>query len=90
MRSAMSVVPGDRRGAASSTLYLGSDLGQLLGPIVGGVLAASFGYAAMFRLAPLSIGLALIVLLVFRGYLRRRTAEMIALDDARVPGASPP
>tara|TARA_B100000378_G_scaffold126728_2_gene102276 strand:+ start:34627 stop:35970 length:1344 start_codon:yes stop_codon:yes gene_type:complete len=87
---AMSVVPGDRRGAASSTLYLGSDLGQLLGPIVGGVLAASFGYAAMFRLAPLSIGLALIVLLVFRGYLRRRTAEMIALDDARVPGASPP
>jgi MFS family permease len=81
---AMSVVPRERRGAASSTLYLGSDIGQLVGPIVGGVLASSLGYAVMFRIAPISIVLALIILLFSRGFLKRRTAEMIALEEAQL------
>jgi MFS family permease len=79
---AMSVVPRSRRGAASSTLYLGSDLGQLAGPVVGGLLAAGLGYAAMFRIAPISIGVALVILIASHAYLRRRTAELAHDDSA--------
>lgn len=79
---AMNLVPRERRGAGSSTLYLGSDIGQLVGPIVGGLLATTLGYAAMFRIAPVSIVVALVILLISHQYLRRRTAEMIAQDDA--------
>lgn len=84
---AMSVVPRERRGAGSSTLYLGSDLGQLVGPVVGGLLAASLGYAAMFRIAPASIVVALAILLLSHRYLKHRTAEMLAAEE-REPGSA--
>jgi hypothetical protein len=38
----------------------------------------------MFRIAPISIVLALIILLFSRGFLKRRTAEMIALEEAQL------
>lgn len=59
----MSAVPVDRRGAASSTFFIASDIGQLLGPVVGGVLISFFGYAVMFRIAPIWVLCAAILLI---------------------------
>lgn len=78
---AMSVVPEERRGAASSTLYLGSDLGQLAGPVVGGLIATTLGYAAMYRIAPVSILVAAVVLLVARRTLERRRASLVVREE---------
>lgn len=78
---AMGVVPEERRGAASSTLYLGSDLGQLAGPVVGGLIATTLGYAAMYRIAPVSILLAAVVLLVARRTLERRRNGLVIREE---------
>ena len=48
-------VPPGRRGAASSTYYLGTDIGQALSPMAGGVLAGYMGYQGMFRAAALPV-----------------------------------
>jgi len=51
-------VRNERRGRAGSTLYIGGDLGQTLGPVMGGIAADAFGYRAMFLLTliPLACG----------------------------------
>lgn len=77
---AMSVVPKERRGAASSTLFLASDVGQLVGPIVGGLLATSFGYAVMFQIVPAYLILAVILLFVTKGYMKRRSESVAAAE----------
>lgn len=43
-------VSADRRGAASGTYYLGTDVGQGLAPMVGGMLVDSMGYGPTFAL----------------------------------------
>ncbi len=37
-----------RSGVATSTFYIGADIGQGLGPIIGGAISACFGYKVMF------------------------------------------
>ena len=44
----MQVVRPDHRGAGSTTAYIGIDIGDLLGPIICGVIAEAFGYSHMF------------------------------------------
>ncbi len=46
--SSLKSVGEDRRGAAASTYYLGTDIGQAFAPMLGGVLAYSRGYSNMF------------------------------------------
>jgi MFS family permease len=41
-------LPPSRSGVATSTFFLGADIGQGIGPIIGGAISASFGYSAMF------------------------------------------
>ena len=62
----MKTVPNERRGAASSTNFIGMDLGNLIGPMIGGVIAQVYGYGAMWRTmaAPFLIGA--LLLFVFR------------------------
>jgi MFS family permease len=59
----MKCVPRERRGAASSTNYIGTDLGNLVGPIVAGYVADRLGYTAMWRflLIPICIAIAVII-----------------------------
>lgn len=72
---AMSLVPRERRGSATSTLFVMSDIGQLLGPIVGGLLVSRFGYATMFRIAPVWVLIAAIVLIASKKYIDTKIAE---------------
>jgi MFS family permease len=44
----LKLAPEGRTGLATSTYYLGADIGQGFGPIVGGSIATAFGYTAMF------------------------------------------
>jgi predicted MFS family arabinose efflux permease len=46
--SSLKAVDENRRGAASCTYYLGTDIGQAIAPILGGSLASSQGYGTMF------------------------------------------
>ena len=59
----------DRRGAASSTSYMGTNIGYLLGPTLGGMIAGRFGYSRMF--ASMNISLIIAILFYF-GFVERR------------------
>ena len=66
--SSMRAVPVERRGAASSTYYLGADIGQALTPVLGGIVATTQGYHTMFNL----FALPLVAGIGFAVWLRRR------------------
>lgn len=68
---AMKCVPSDRRGAASSTNYIGTDLGNLVGPVLSGSLAEHFGYASMWRLMIVPMAVSLLIILLFRGRIEK-------------------
>jgi MFS family permease len=42
-------VDESRVGVASSTYYIGADVGNSLGPIIGGTISGAYGYATMFQ-----------------------------------------
>ena len=53
----------------------------LLGPVVGGLIATSLGYAAMFRIAPVSVLVALIILFLSHPCLKHLTVALILAED---------
>jgi MFS family permease len=59
----MKTVPNERRGAASSTNFIGMDLGNLLGPTMGGIVAQALGYDVMWRTmaVPFLVGISLLI-----------------------------
>lgn len=61
----------ERSGVASSTFNLGLDVGQGVGAILGGVLAAHFGYGASFGFAPIGLAVGFVIFLVFRSTMKR-------------------
>jgi len=61
----MKGVPAERRGAASSTAFIGIDLGSLVGPVIAGVLAERLGYAHMWRIMIIPILAAMLVIALF-------------------------
>ncbi len=62
----MKCVPSKRRGAASSTNYIGNDLGVLLGPVIGGYVVDIFGYSAMWRIMLIPVFIAMVLVIMFR------------------------
>lgn len=62
----MKCVPEERRGAASSTSYIGQDLGNLCGPIAAGAVAEAVGYVSMWRIMMIPVGIAIILVILFR------------------------
>ena len=65
----MRCVEPERRGAASGTYYLGTDIGQALSPIMGGMMMDSAGSRAMFAAyaLPLALAIALYLLTTKKG-----------------------
>lgn len=63
----MRSVPKERRGAASSTAYIGTDVSNLLGPVLAGfVVDYMGGYVTMWRVMILPIIIAVMLSLVMR------------------------
>ncbi len=79
--TAMEETPGHQTGLAAAVMTAGLDLGKMIGPLVGGLVAAAVGVDTMFRVVPFGFLLAYGVLYVvaLRGR-RRRTTD---------PGANP-
>jgi MFS family permease len=62
----MKCVRPERRGAGSSTNFIGMDVGTLIGPVIAGWLAEAIHYPAMWRLITVSQMLAVAILIIFR------------------------
>lgn len=62
----MKCVPEARRGAASSTSYIGQDLGNLAGPIVAGWIIEWAGYETMWRVMILPVAVAFVLTIINR------------------------
>ncbi len=60
----MKVAPADLRGAASTTSFIGLDIGDLIGPVICGALVDLMGTANMFlmMLIPIAISVALLLI----------------------------
>ncbi len=67
----MKSVSNDRRGAASSTNFIGMDLGSLIGPTLAGTIAESFGYAVMWRVMVIPFFISMALVVFFRGTIGR-------------------
>lgn len=65
--ASIKVVGKDRTGVATSTYYLGGDIGQGLGPIIGGLIASAYGYSSLFVLCALMFIAGGILFFVFGG-----------------------
>ncbi|MCL1805641.1 MAG: MFS transporter [Clostridiales bacterium] len=65
----MKAVAGDRRGAASSTNYLGMDFGALFGPLLGGLVAQSLGYRMMYRFQAIPLAACMLILFLSKKWI---------------------
>ncbi|MDR0469706.1 MAG: MFS transporter [Peptococcaceae bacterium] len=71
----MKTVTSERRGAASSTNYIGMDIGILVGPIISGYLVQALGYSAMFQIMVFPYILTILLLLIGKNWIRRVEKE---------------
>lgn len=73
----MKCVPKERRGAASSTNYIGDDIGNMTGPILSGALIGQFGYIAMWRLMIIPIVLVALLTILFASKIKRIESDFL-------------
>ena len=70
-------------GTAAAVMTAGLDVGKMIGPLVGGVVATAVGLDAMFRIVPLSFLAVYLVLFLLRPRRRgHRTSTAPAAGDA--------
>ncbi|MFJ3384032.1 MULTISPECIES: MFS transporter [unclassified Curtobacterium] len=74
---AMKMVPRERRGAGSTTNFLGSDLGNIVGPIVGGSIATTFGYTAMWQGMTVALVISGVLVVVLRRAIVRQIDSVV-------------
>lgn len=67
----MQSVSQEKRGAASSTSYIGSDVGNLVGPTFAGFVAESVGYGNMWRIMTIPIFATLLLVLLTSGKIKK-------------------
>ena len=67
----MKAVSSDRRGAASSTSYVGMDIGGLIGPMIGGFTAQHSGYNMMYRVQAIPYVICMSVVVMSRKWIRK-------------------
>lgn len=62
----MKCVPAHKRGAGSTTNYIGQDLGNLVGPVAAGFVIQIFDYGTMWRVMTVPVFAAMAVVLINR------------------------
>ena len=80
--SMKSVTP-EQRGAGSSTNFVGTDLGSLLGPVLAGWVVEMAGYSSMWRIMTVPIFMAMLVVLVYRKRFASIEANFEGRQDIR-------
>jgi predicted MFS family arabinose efflux permease len=65
--AAMDVTPARFVGASAAVMTAGLDVGKMLGPLIGGIVASLVGLETMFRVVPLSFLALFLVLYVAAG-----------------------
>lgn len=72
--AAMDSTPAGQAGAAAALMTAGLDVGKMIGPLAGGLVATAIGLEAMFRIVPLTfLVTSIVVYLVVAGRRRRST-----------------
>ncbi|WP_270165512.1 MFS transporter [Paenibacillus sp. SYP-B4298] len=66
-------VTPQRRGAATSTFFIGADLGQAVSPALAGGMIEESGYSLMFRIYALPVAVVVIGYAAVRGWRRRNS-----------------
>lgn len=79
--SAMEETPGHLAGTAAAVMTSGLDVGKMVGPLIGGVVATAFGLDTMFRIVPFGFLVAYLVL--FFGARRRGRPRSQVPGDQR-------
>ncbi|MDH4142811.1 MAG: MFS transporter [Chloroflexota bacterium] len=82
--AAMEETPGHRTGVAAAVMTSGLDIGKMVGPLIGGLVASAIGLEAMFRTVPLAF-LILFGALVLVGN-RRGAGRRTAVADLAATG----
>ena len=59
-------VDESRIGVASSTYYIGADIGNALGPVIGGCISGIWGYEVMFQTIAVLMGGMLILFVIYQ------------------------
>jgi predicted MFS family arabinose efflux permease len=67
-------VDAGRVGVATSTFYIGADIGQGVGPMIGGAISSGFGYTTLYMVCA---ALMLLSMLVFNLYQRKKNSLTI-------------
>lgn len=75
---AMKCCKSDKRGAASSTNYIGQDLGSLFGPLIAGVVADTFGYVNMWRIMTIPFFIVLVLLFLSHRKIGKLESDFVA------------
>lgn len=78
--TAMEETPGHQAGMAAAVMTAGLDIGKMVGPLIGGIVATAIGLEAMFRIVPFAF-LAVYALLYLPSEGRRRTAVRVQRDE---------
>lgn len=77
--SAMEATPGHQVGLAAAVMTSGLDVGKMIGPLVGGLVASAIGIEGMFRVVPLAF------LVIFGAlYLGARRRGRVASPESTV------
>ena len=71
----MKVTPAERRGAASSSSYIGSDVGLVVGNLINGSIAQRYGYQTLFTVFSLPLFLAIALIVIWARKNRAAAAE---------------
>jgi predicted MFS family arabinose efflux permease len=67
----MDALKGQRAGPAAAVMTAGLDVGKIVGPLLGGLVAAAFGLEMMFVIIPLGFLAAAIVVSIAARQQRR-------------------
>lgn len=82
----MKSVPSTRRGAASSTYYIGSDFGNLAGPAIAGYVVVLVGYVNMWRIMVTPLLMGILMIIIFRSQITRIETSFVGKDTKKASG----